>query len=267
MQTKVRIAHLREMKATSRRIAMVTAYDACFAEMADHAGIDVLLVGDSVGNAVHGFETTLPVTMDMMILHTQAVTRGARRALVIADMPFMSFQVSPEDAVRNAGRLLKEGGAAAVKIEMHSERLVPTVQAIVQSGIPVMGHVGLVPQSVHALSGYRVQGREEASAERLVHLARAQQEAGVFAVVLECIPRDLAARITSELDIPTIGIGAGPGCDGQVLVLHDRLGLTEHAPGFVREYVDLRAGVLRALRKYARDVRMRGFPDDECSFD
>ena len=264
---KVRISHLAEMKRTGRPIVMITAYDYPSAQIADHAGVDMILVGDTLGMVVHGFETTLPVTMDMMVMHTAAVVRGAPRAMVVADMPFMSFQTSVEDAVRNAGRLLQEGGAQAVKLEGHCDSVLAKIRAIVDAGIPVMGHIGLVPQSVHALSGYRVQGRAEDDAERLEAMAQRQQEAGAFSLVLECIPVKLAQRITQKLAIPSIGIGAGNVCDGQVLVLHDLLGFTAHPPPFVRKYADLKAGMLRAIRKYARDVRERSFPDAEHSYD
>ncbi|MBX3728126.1 MAG: 3-methyl-2-oxobutanoate hydroxymethyltransferase [Candidatus Sumerlaeia bacterium] len=261
VQTKVRIAHLHQMKAAGRPIVMVTAYDACFGALADEAGVDLILVGDSAGMVVHGYDTTLPVTVEMIEMHVAAVARGARRALIVADMPFMSYQVTPEEAVRNAGRFLK-AGAQAVKIEGHGPRIRETVRALSSIGIPVIGHIGLVPQSVHALSGYRIQGKTDEEAERLMTMARLQQEAGLSAIVLECIPHDLARRITAEVAIPTIGIGAGPHCDGQVLVMHDLLGLTEHPPSFARKYLDLRAGTLRAFRKYARDVRERSFPEE-----
>lgn len=262
---KVRVAHLGEMKGSGRPITVVTAYDAPMAELADKAGLDVLLVGDTVGMVVHGFETTLPVTMDMMILHTQAVARGARRPLLVADLPFMAFQVSAEKTVENAGRLMQLGGAEAVKLETNSPRLLPTVEAIVQAGIPVMAHIGLTPQSVHALSGYRVQGRGEEAAMRLMEQALALEAAGAFSVVLEHVPASLAKEISRQLRIPAIGIGAGVHCDGQVLVMHDVIGLTESPPRFVRKYVDMRAGVLRGLRKYARDVRERSYPDAQHS--
>jgi len=264
---RVRIAHLHEMKSTGRAIAMVTAYDACFAALADQAGIDVILVGDSVGMVSHGFESTIPVTMDMMVLHTRSVCAGARRPLVVADLPFLSYQTSVDDAVRNAGRLVQEGGAQAVKIEYAGERSLDAVRAITSAGIPVMGHVGLVPQSVHAISGYRVQGRDAENAERIRREAIAQQDAGAFAIVLECIPRGLAASITTELRGPTIGIGAGAACDGQVLVMHDLLGLTPKPPKFARKYANLGAGVVRAFRKYARDVRERTYPGEEHGVD
>jgi 3-methyl-2-oxobutanoate hydroxymethyltransferase len=265
--TKVRIAHLGEMKRVGRKIVMVTAYDSTFASIVDESGIDMILVGDSVGNVFHGFSTTLPVTMEMMILHTAAVTRPERRALVVADLPFMAYQVCNEDAVRNAGRLVKEGGAEAVKLEGRSESILERTRVIADAGIPVMGHLGLVPQSVNALSGYRVQGREEADADRMLALAEGLQRAGAFSLVLECVPSLLATRISRAVDIPTIGIGAGAGCDGQVLVMHDLLGLNEEAPRFSKAYADLRAGVARAFRKFARDVRERRFPDGEHSFD
>jgi 3-methyl-2-oxobutanoate hydroxymethyltransferase len=246
---------------------MITAYDSCMAALADEAGIDVVLVGDSVGNVMHGFETTLPVTMDMMVMHTRAVRAGARRALVVADMPFMSYQVSVAEAIANAGRLVKEGGAAAVKIENCGRVSIEAIRAIVDVGIPVMGHVGLTPQSVHALGGYRVQGRDEQGAQHIADYAREVQDAGAFAIVLELMSRDVARAISASLAIPTIGIGAGADCDGQVLVLNDMLGLTDNPPRFVKKYADLRAGVLRAIRKYARDVRERTFPADEHGYD
>lgn len=262
---RVRVGHLQQMKESGRPITMVTCYDAAMAGLADEASADVLLVGDSVGMVVHGFETTLPVTLEMMILHTQAVARGSQRSLIVADMPFMTYQVSTEQAVANAGRLIQEGGAAAVKLESVSDRTLPMIRAIVDAGIPVVGHIGLVPQSVHALSGYRVQGRGDDAAERLSALARGVEAAGACAIVLELLARDTATRITRELHIPTIGIGSGIGCDGQVLVLHDLLGISEHPPRFARRYLDMRAGVLRAIRKYTRDVREKLFPTDEES--
>ncbi|MCB2156638.1 3-methyl-2-oxobutanoate hydroxymethyltransferase [bacterium] len=264
---KVRISHLAEMKLSGRPIVMITAYDYPTAQIADHGGVDLILVGDTLGMVVHGFDTTLPVTMDMMVMHTAAVCRGAARPLVVADMPFMSFQASAEDAVRNAGRLMQEGGAQAVKLEGHSDSVLTKIRAIVDAGIPVMGHIGLVPQSVHALSGYRVQGRAERDAERLLAMAQRQQEAGVFSLVLECVPKQLAHRISQELTVPTIGIGAGNVCDGQVLVLHDMLGFTQKPPSFVRKYADAKAGMLRGIRKYARDVRERTFPGDEHTYE
>lgn len=266
-ERKVRVTHVLEMKRSGRPSVMVTAYDSCFAAIADASGADMILVGDSVGMTMHGMDTTLPVTMDMMVLHTRAVAKATKRAMVVADMPFMSYQASVEDAVRNAGRLVQEGGAEAVKVEGGSPRVIPVIEAIAQAGIPVMGHLGLVPQSFHALGGFRVQGRTDEQARLLEELARGQQAAGAFSIVLEAIPRALADRITKALAIPTIGIGAGAGCDGQVLVMHDLLGLSEKPPKFVRRYVDLRAGALRAFRKYARDVRNRTFPGEAETYE
>jgi 3-methyl-2-oxobutanoate hydroxymethyltransferase len=266
VEKKVRIAHLHEMKRAGRPIVMLTAYDATMAALADDAGVDMILVGDSAGNVVHGLETTLPVTMDMMVVHTQSVARGAKRAFIVADLPFLSYQASREEALRNAGRLLKESGAAAVKLESSNPLLLDTIESIVQAGIPVMGHLGLTPQSINALSGYRVQGRGEEQAEHLVALAKAQEKAGIFGLVVECVPVELATRLSAELTIPVIGIGAGAGCDGQVLVMHDVLGLNPNPPRFVRKYADVRAASLRAFRKYARDVRHRAFPSDEESY-
>ena len=217
---------LLRMKSDGKKIVVLTAYDALFAALLDQAGIDVLLVGDSVHQVLGGADSTLGATLDQMIYHGGQVNRGAKRALVVVDMPFLSYQVSPEDAIRNAGRILKETGASAVKLE-GGQPMAPTVEALVERGIPVMGHVGLTPQSVHALGGYKVQGRDEDSAERLVADAVALERAGAFAVVLELVPTGLAERVSSVLTIPTIGIGAGPNCDGQVLVLHDMLGLNE----------------------------------------
>lgn len=265
VEKKVRIAHLHEMKRIGRRIAMLTAYDATMAALADRAGIDMLLVGDSAGNVVHGFETTLPVSMEMMRIHTQAVARGAQRAFIVADLPFLSYQPSIRDAVLNAGLLMKDG-AAAVKLETSSPALLDTTRAIVASGIPVMGHLGLTPQSVNALSGFRVQGRGGDAAKRLMEAAIAQEEAGAFALVLECVPAAVAEEISGRLSIPVIGIGAGTGCDGQVLVMHDILGLTTNPPRFSQTYADVGSAALRAFRKYARDVREGHFPADEHSF-
>lgn len=255
------------MKDARRPIVMVTAYDATMAALADAASADMILVGDSLGQVVHGFDTTLPVTMDMMVMHTAAVARGARRAFIVADMPFMSYQVGPKETLENAGRLMKEGNAEAVKLETGNERIVDTVRYITEAGIPVMGHIGLTPQAIHQLGGYKVQGRREPDADRLIEIALRVQEAGAFAIVLELMPRDLARRITERLEIPTIGIGAGADCDGQVLVMNDLLGLTENPPRFAKKYVDMRAGALRGIRKYSRDVRERLFPAPEHEFE
>jgi 3-methyl-2-oxobutanoate hydroxymethyltransferase len=263
---RVTVPKLREMKARGERISMLTAYDATFARMFDEADIDVLLVGDSVGMVVQGLDTTLPVTVDEIIYHCRAVARGAKRSLIVGDLPFMSYQVTPQEALRNAGRFLAEGGAHAVKLE-GGESVAGTIRRIVESGIPVMGHVGLTPQSVHAMGGFRVQGKTEESAERVLRDAIAVQDAGAFAVVLEGIPSDLAARITAELDIPTIGIGAGRECDGQVLVCYDLLGLTpELKPKFVKRYAEMFRDGAEAARKYREEIRAGVFPSEEHSF-
>jgi len=258
----VTIHDLRAWKAEGKRFAMLTAYDYPTAKILDEAGIPVLLVGDSVGSNVLGYENTLPVTMEEMLHHTRAVARGAREALVVGDMPFLSYQVSVEEGVRNAGRFLKEGGARAVKIEGPHVEL---VHRLVDLGIPVMAHVGLTPQSVHGMGGYRVQGRGEAGA-RVLDEALALEKAGAFAVVLEAMPAELGAEITRSLQTPTIGIGAGPGCDAQVLVLHDLLGLSERPPKLAKAYADLRGETLRAVRAFASDVEAGRFPDAEHSY-
>src|SRR5216117_1139836 len=229
----VRVPDLRSMKERREKIAVLTAYDVTTARLLDRAGIDMILVGDSLGMVVLGFETTLPVTLDMMIHHTKAVSRGARRALIVADMPFLTFQLSVEEAMRNAGRLIQEGGAAAVKIE-GGRQIVDTARRLVDIGVPVMGHLGLTPQSVHQLGGFRPQGRDSEAADRLTKDAAVLEKVGVFAIVLESIPADLAGRVTASVKIPTIGIGAGPQCDGQVLVSYDALGLSDAAPPFAK---------------------------------
>lgn len=259
----VTITALRAMKAAGRPVVMVTAYDTPSARLVDSIGVDAVLVGDSLGMTVLGYDSTLPVTLDDMVRHTAAVVRGVKRALVIADMPFMSFQVSPEDAVRNAGRLMAEGGAAAVKVE-GGTAIAPTVRRIVEAGIPVMGHAGLTPQSVHQLGGYRVQAKETASALALIEDCRALEEAGAFAIVLECIPAELAALVSRELTVPTIGIGAGAGCDGQVQVFHDLLGLGgDFVPRHSRRFADVGAMIRQAVAAYADQVRDRTFPSAE----
>lgn len=257
---------IRRMKGSGERIVMVTAYDYPFARLVDRAGVDILLVGDSLGMVVLGFENTLPVTMEHMLHHTQAVARARPAGMIVTDMPFMSYQVSPEEALRNAGRLLQEGNAQAVKLE-GGDALRPTIEKIVAAGIPVMGHIGLLPQSVHQLGGYRVQGRDVAGAQKLLRDAQSLQEAGCFALVLEAIPLPVAQEITASLQIPTIGIGAGPHCDGQVLVLHDLLGLAAGGtPKFVRRYADLTLTAQKALEAYVHDVRTGRFPDRDHSY-
>ena len=244
----------------------VTAYDALFGRLVDEAGVDCVLVGDSVNQVLAGEPSTLSATMDQMVYHGRAVRRGVHRALLVVDMPFLSFQVSREDALRNCGRVMKETLAQAVKLEGGSG-MAETVRALVDIGVPVMGHVGFAPQSVHALGGYRVQGRDAEAAARLEADALALEAAGCFAVVLELVPAPLAARISAALAIPTIGIGAGPGCDGQVLVLPDLLGLNDRfAPKFLKRYANLADDVRRAVGSFADEVRRGAYPDDAHSF-
>jgi 3-methyl-2-oxobutanoate hydroxymethyltransferase len=252
-------------KRKGERISMLTAYDFTFAQIFDSVGVDVLLVGDSLCNVVQGCDTTLPVTMDEMLYHTRLVSRAVRRALVVGDMPFGSYQVGCEDAVRNAIRFVKEGGAHAVKLE-GGTRVLPIIERIVEAEIPVMGHVGLTPQAVNRMGGYRVQGRGEKGRSIVIDDALAVQEAGAFAVVLEGVPRDLAAEITIRLKIPTIGIGAGVDCDGQVLVMHDLLGLNECPPSFVKQYANLGAMTSKAVRAFIDEVENGKFPDPEHSY-
>lgn len=251
---RVRVSQLAEWKRQGEKFAMLTAYDATIAGLLERAGIEVLLVGDSVATAVLGYDTTLPVTLDVMIHHTAAVVRGTQRALVVADMPFLTYQISPSEAVRNAGRLLKDGGAAAVKLE-GGFAVSDVVRRLVDVGIPVMGHVGLLPQSVNQQSGYRQRGRDPVEATKILADAVALQDAGAFAVVLESIPAELAAQITSQVSVPTIGIGAGPHCDGQVLVSTDVLGLHDKIPPFARKYANLAESVVSAARAFLEDVR------------
>jgi 3-methyl-2-oxobutanoate hydroxymethyltransferase len=248
------------------RIAMLTAYDAPSAALLDAAGIDVLLVGDSVEMTVYGEASTLSATMDSMVRHARAVARASHRALVVGDMPFLSYQADVGEAVRNAGRFLSQAGCAAVKVE-GGRRVLPSIEAILAADIPVMGHVGLTPQSYRKLGGYRVQGREAGSAREILEDAKALAAAGCFAIVLECVPDTLAAEITRAIPVPTIGIGAGAACDGQVLVFHDVMGLTPSLkPKFVRRYADLAATIREAARAYARDVRTGDYPSNEESF-
>lgn len=259
-QKPVRIPDIQAKKTRGEKITMLTAYDATMARLLDRSGVDMLLVGDSLGMVVLGHENTLPVTMEDMVRHTQAVHRGASRALVVADLPFMSYHVSIPTAVRNAGRLLQEGRAGAVKLE-GGRAMAPTVQRLVSLGIPVMGHLGLLPQSVHQLGGFRRQATQPEEQERLLEDAQLLQRAGAFAIVLECIPDELAARVTDELSIPTIGIGSGVFCDGQVLVSNDMLGLSEGAmPPFARQYASLANVVVSAAEAFNADVRAGEFP-------
>ncbi len=260
---RVTARSLAARKRRGQRFSMLTAYDFPFARVFDEVGIDVLLVGDSLANVVQGLDTTLPVTLDEIVYHTRMVARAARRALVVADMPFGSYQVSVEEAVRSAVRLVKEGNAHAVKLE-GGERAAAAIAAIAAADIPVMGHVGLTPQSIHAMGGYRVQGRTEAGRAQVMADARAAQAAGAFAVVLEGMPADLAGEITRAVEIPTIGIGAGADCDGQVLVMHDLLGLGDGSPpSFVKQYASLGLVAGQAARAFADDVADGKFPGPE----
>lgn len=264
---RVTTTMLQEMKAKKEKITLLTAYDYPTARLLDEAGIDILLVGDSVGNVILGYENTLPVTMDEMIHHTKAVTRGTKRAMVVGDMPFLSYQTDIAEAVRNAGRFLKEAGAHTVKLEGGAERA-EAVKAIVEAGIPVMGHLGLTPQSVHQMGGYRVQGRSEEAAQKLLEDALTLQEAGIFSLVLECVPSEVAEKLTSQLQIPTLGIGAGPRCDGQVLVIHDLLGFFgTKVPKFVKRYALLQEEIMQALHSFQKDVKEGNFPGPEHCYE
>lgn len=260
------VLDLRKMKAGNQKIAMVTAYDATMARLVDAAGVDMVLVGDSLGMVVQGREDTLSVTLDQMVYHGQCVRRGLTQAHLTVDLPFMSYQVSPQQALQSAGRLVQEGGAQSVKLE-GGERSAAAIEHIVSAGIPVVGHVGLTPQSVHATGGWRVQGRTDAAAEQLRRDALAVQEAGAFCIVFEMVPAELAAELTALLEIPTIGIGAGVGCDGQVLVCNDLLGLDERfQPRFVKRYAHLQGTVVDAMAAYVADVKSGAFPTEEHSF-
>lgn len=263
LPSRIRIPDLIRKKKRREKIATLTAYDATMARILDRAGVDILLVGDSLGTVILGHPSTIPVTLDAMIHHTRAVVNGTSRALVVADLPFLTYQVSLEEAVRNAGRLIQEGGAAAVKLE-GGEPVVDRVHRLSEIGIAVMGHIGLTPQSEHRLGGYRMVGKTEIEAQRLVRDARMLEQAGAFAVVLECMPANVAARITDELAIPTIGIGAGPYCDGQVLVSYDAFGLfDEFQPSFVKRYANLGEEMTAAARQYIADVQEGRFPAAE----
>ena len=260
------VLDLRRMKADSERIVMVTAYDYTMARLVDGAGVDMILVGDSLGMVMQGHEDTLPVTVDQICYHVRCVTRGAKTAHVTADMPFMSYQVSADQALENAGRFIREGRAQSVKLE-GGERSAPAIAKIVEAGIPVVGHVGLTPQSVHAMGGFKVQGRSDEAAERVIRDALAVEEAGAFCLVLEGLPRGVAAEITSRIGIPTIGIGAGPDCDGQVLVCNDLLGMDlSFKPKFVKRYARLEETITEAVGTYASEVRGGEFPAKEHCF-
>ncbi len=263
---RVTTATLRDKKAKQEKISMLTSYDYSTAGLVDQAGLDMILVGDSLGNVVLGYENTLAVTMDDMVHHTRAVVRGTQNAMVVADMPFLSYHVSIEEAIRNAGRLIQEGGAQAVKLEGGVER-VDVVKAILDAQIPVMGHIGLTPQSVNQFGGFKVQGKDLETARKLLRDAQALEKAGVFSIVLEGVPSALAKKVTEEVSVPTIGIGAGPDCDGQVLVINDMLGMfSDYVPKFVKKYVDLQPLILEALKAYKMEVEEGSFPGPEHGF-
>jgi len=252
-----------DMKQQGEKISMLTAYDFTMAQIVDQAGIEIILVGDSASNVMAGFDTTVPMTLEHMIYHTSCVVRGANRALVIADMPFMSYQVTAKEALINAGRMMKEAGAHAIKME-GGKPIIDTVKKIVDAGIPVMGHLGLTPQSIYQFGTYKVRATDEEEAQELINDAKLLQEAGCFSLVLEKIPAKLAERVSKELDIPTIGIGAGGGCDGQVLVIHDMLGLNKgFNPRFLRRYADLHSSMTDAVQQYISDVKSQDFPNKD----
>jgi len=264
----VTVLELQEMKRRGERITVLTAYDFLFARLVDASGVDVVLVGDSLAQVVQGLDSTLPVTLDEMIYHARMVRRGVERALLVVDLPFLSYQVSTPEAIRNAGRVLKESGAAAVKLEGSSPELLERVGALTRAGIPVMAHLGFTPQSQHALGGVRVQGREAGAEDRYVAAAKALQEAGAFSLVLELVPSRLAAAVTGAVAIPTIGIGAGPACDGQVLVLHDMLGLNpEFQPRFLRRFAELDREARAGVRAFVEAVRAGEYPAEEHGFE
>jgi 3-methyl-2-oxobutanoate hydroxymethyltransferase len=266
MGRKMTVPEVCSMKGKGEKVVCLTAYDYCLARILDESGIDILLVGDSLGSVVQGHDNTLPVTVDDIIYHTKAVVRGRRRALVVSDMPFMTFQLGVDEAKRNAGRLVQEGGAESVKLEGGVTQAA-TIEGLVKMGVPVMGHVGLTPQSVHQFGGYRIQGRGEADARAILDDAMAVEQAGAFAVVLEGIPVQLAREITQRVSIPTIGIGAGMHCDGQILVVHDMLGLfDDFTPKFVKRYANLKETIGGAVRSYMEEVRTEAFPAEEHTF-
>ncbi|GAB6086592.1 3-methyl-2-oxobutanoate hydroxymethyltransferase [Alkaliphilus crotonatoxidans] len=253
-------------KREGRKISMLTAYDYSMAKLLDAAGVDCILVGDSLGMVMLGYENTLQVTMDDMVHHTKAVARGAKNAFIVADMPFLSYHMGPQEALKNAGRLIQEGCAQGVKLEGGAE-VVDQVKALVRAQIPVMGHLGLTPQSVHAFGGFKVQGRDSEQAKKIIEDAKRLQEVGAFAIVLECIPEGLADLITDNLDIPTIGIGAGKGCDGQVLVIQDMLGMfPDFTPKFVKTYADIGSQIQSAVKEYCQQVREGSFPEKQHGF-
>lgn len=264
--SRISTATIRQKKLKNEKITMLTAYDYSTAAMVDAAGIDMILVGDSLGNVVLGYENTLAVTMDDMVHHTRAVTRATSHTMVVGDMPFLSYHISVPEAVRNAGRLIQEAGAQAVKLEGGTERI-PVVKAILDAQIPVVGHIGLTPQSVNQFGGFKIQGKDLEGAKKLIEDARALDAAGVFAIVMECVPSELAKRITEEISVPTIGIGAGPYCDGQVLVINDMLGMFKgHIPKFVKKFANLEPLIMEALEGYKQEVENGAFPGPEHGY-
>ncbi|RQD77654.1 MAG: 3-methyl-2-oxobutanoate hydroxymethyltransferase [Candidatus Syntrophonatronum acetioxidans] len=266
MNKKVTTAELREKKQKGEKISMVTAYDYSQAKIVDEAGIDIILVGDSLGNVVLGYESTLSVTMEEMIHHGKAAVRGSRRAMVVVDMPFLSYQVNRDEAIKNAGRLIKETGAHAVKVE-GGEEILEAVKGITSAGIPVMGHLGLTPQSIGQLGGFKVQGKDVQVAKKMIRDARALEDAGAFSVVLECVPWQLASFIRGQVSMPVIGIGAGRECDGQVLVFHDVMGLfDEYRPKFVKQYQNMKDKMIEGIKEYIDEVREGKFPGEEHIF-
>jgi 3-methyl-2-oxobutanoate hydroxymethyltransferase len=264
---KITVPHLNKKKRRGEKIVALTAYDYPTAKIVDEAGIDLILVGDSLGMVVLGYENTIPVTMEEMIHHTKAVSRGAKRPLIVGDMPYFSFHLSVDETVRNASRFLKEGGAQAVKIEGATPKRLKLIQTLVEAEIPVMGHVGLTPQSIYHLGQFKVKGKNIEEAKKILKNAADLEKAGVFGIVLECIPMELAKEITDRLTVPTIGIGAGPHCDGQILVFHDLVGYANgYLPKFVKRYTDIHGSLNKALKEYAEDVKEGKFPDDRNSY-
>jgi 3-methyl-2-oxobutanoate hydroxymethyltransferase len=264
---KVTIPYLQTKKQKGEKIVALTAYDFPTAKIVDEAGVDLILVGDSLGMVVLGYKNTIPVTMEEMIHHTKAVVRGVQRSLIVGDMPYFSFHMSVDETVRNASRFLKEAGAQTVKIEGASKKRLKLIESLVEAEIPVMGHVGLTPQSIYHLGQFKVKGKEIADAKKIIQGAKDLERAGVFSVVLECIPMELAGEITQNLTIPTIGIGAGPHCDGQILVFHDLVGYANgYLPKFVKRYTDIHGSLFKALREYVKEVKEGAFPDHDHSY-
>lgn len=266
MSEKFTVSTFMESKSKGEKITMLTAYDYTTAKLLDESGADTLLVGDSLGMVMLGYDSTLKVTVDDIIHHSKAVTRGAKRAMVIADMPYLSYHISVEETIRNAGRLIQEGGAQAVKLE-GGEEILDMVRGLIRAQIPVIGHLGLTPQSVNMIGGYKVQGKSEAQARKLIHDAKLLEEAGVFGIVLECVPKQLAELISKSISIPTIGIGAGVGCDGQVLVIQDMLGMySDLSPKFVKQYRNIGDDIRAGVKEYVQEVKNGMFPEDKHSF-